>query len=235
MLKVGKALVHRAGRWYLERVCQAESKSQRFFHHSERSIEYRFALENLALQRPTKVLDVGTGTTAWPHLLRNCGFIVTAIDNVKDYWPAGMVNRHWTVLNVDITNIRDFCGDFQAITCISVLEHIENHLQAMKNMARLLTSGGSLILTCPFNNYEFSPNVYARPDALYGQGEPYICQSYSARQLTEWLQLGFTLTRRELWQLFSGPVWATGQRAAWKRVDSEAELHQLGCFVLRRN
>jgi hypothetical protein len=28
-----------------------------------------------------------------------CGFVVTAIDNVRDYWDHGMVNRHWTVLD----------------------------------------------------------------------------------------------------------------------------------------
>ena len=37
-----------------------------------------------------------------PVLLRTCGFIVTAIDNVHDYWPQGMVHRHWAVHHQDI-------------------------------------------------------------------------------------------------------------------------------------
>src|SRR4051794_27580546 len=95
-------LIHRLGRAYIERICRAEFQRQKFSAHNERSIEYRFALSALAEARPKTVLDIGTGDTAWPHLVRNCGFVVTAIDNVRDYWPKGMVNRHWTVLDENI-------------------------------------------------------------------------------------------------------------------------------------
>jgi len=229
-----KALVHRIGRWYIRRICLSEFQGQTFSHHNERPIEYRFALQALAVARPKTVLDVGTGTTAWPHLLRNCGFVVTAIDNVRDYWPTGMVNRHWTVLDVDITNPDSFSGCFDAITCISVLEHIEDYETAVQNMLALLTLGGLLILTCPYNHGEFCPNVYKRPDALYGQDLPYICRSYSSKQLEKWLALGASVERRELWRLFSGPVWATGQRVSWELAESPDKPHQLGCFVLRK-
>ncbi|HEU5399943.1 MAG TPA: hypothetical protein VFU86_01225, partial [Terriglobales bacterium] len=81
-----KSLARRAGNWYSQRLCGTEYSTQTFSHHNERSIEYRFALQSLATKRPKTVLDVGTGTTSWPHLLRNCGFVTTAIDNVRDYW-----------------------------------------------------------------------------------------------------------------------------------------------------
>lgn len=105
-----KSIVRHAGNWYVQRICTAESIGQTFTHHNERPIEYRFALERLAAERPKTVLDVGSGTTAWPHLLRDCGFVTTAIDNVRDYWRDGMVNRHWTVLDVDITELGKFSG-----------------------------------------------------------------------------------------------------------------------------
>src|ERR1044071_2208160 len=122
-----KSLVHRAGQWYIRKTCLSEFQSQVFSVHNERSIEYRFALQALGENRPTTVLDVGTGTTAWPHLLRNCGYVVTAIDNVRDYWPEGMVNRHWTVLDGNI--VKDGGGltqKYETVTCVSVLEHIED-------------------------------------------------------------------------------------------------------------
>jgi len=232
-----KSMVHRAGRWYIGRICATESNNQSFKFHNERPIEYGFALRELAASRPESVLDVGTGTTSWPHLLKNCGFMVTAIDNVRDYWPEGMVNRHWTVRDVDIIAPHELRERFEAVTCISTLEHIEDYTTAVRNMLALLEVGGQLILTCPYNHHEFSPNVYERPDALYGKEPSFagvICRSYSGKQMEEWLELGATLEKRELWRLFSGPVWATGSRIPWEQADSENAPHQLGCFVLKK-
>ena len=228
-----KRISHRLGRWYIRRVCLSESGHQVFTAHNERPIEYRFALQSLAGTRPKTVLDVGSGTTSWPHLLHICGYVVTAIDNIRDYWPGGMINRHWTVLDVDI------CGEiparrFDAITCISVLEHIKDHAHAIRNMANLLEPGGLLILTTPFSYHNPYPNVYAHPDALYGKDLPYACRSSSAAELEHWLSCGLQLESRELWRLFTGPVWATGERCPWAQVDSEREPHQLGCFTFRK-
>lgn len=228
-----KALIHRAGRAYVRRVCRAEFESQTFTTHNERPIEYRFALQCLAATRPKSVLDVGSGTTAWPRILRDCGFLVTAVDNVRDYWPAGMTNRHWTVLDVDILNPNGRLKQYDAVTCISVLEHIEDHEKAVRTIANALPTGGSLILTTPYSHSHFDPNVYLRPDALYGKDLPYICRSSSAAEMKRWLSAGFELEARELWRLFTGPVWATGQRCEW-RPAGESEPHQLGCFLLRR-
>jgi 2-polyprenyl-3-methyl-5-hydroxy-6-metoxy-1,4-benzoquinol methylase len=226
--------IHRAGRWYIRRVCAVESATQVFRLHNERSIEYRFALEALATHRPQTVLDVGTGNTAWPHLLRTCGYVVTAIDNVRDYWPDGMVNRHWTVLDRNILAPTDL-PTVDAITCISTLEHISEHARAMAQMATLLKPRGILIMTTPFAVASPHPNVYTHPDALYGQDLPYICRSSSAAELATWLADGRLVEeRREFWRLCTGPVWATGTRCPWVRVADPGEPHQLGCFVFRR-
>jgi SAM-dependent methyltransferase len=229
-----KALARQAGASYIRHVCSAESDSQTFAHHNERPIEYRFALNCLGRVRPKTVLDVGTGTTAWPHLLRNCGFVVTAVDNVHDYWDRGMVNRHWSVLDVDITNPKEFRKQFDAVTCISVMEHIVDHQKAVANMLQMLVPGGLLIITTPYSAHEPCPNVYKRPDALYGQDMPYICRSHSEKDIEQWQQLGARLKRREMWRLFSGPVWATGNRTAWEQVQSEDAPHQLGCFEFEK-
>jgi 2-polyprenyl-3-methyl-5-hydroxy-6-metoxy-1,4-benzoquinol methylase len=231
-----KALTHKAGRAYIEKVCSSEFEAQKFKAHNERPIEYSFALRALGERQPVTVLDVGTGTTAWPPLLRHCGYIVTAIDNVRDYWPAGMVNRHWTVKDVNILEPGSFGSQtHDAVTCISVLEHIEDHVRAMRNMTALLKPGGTLVLTTPYCHTGPYPNVYKHPEALYGQQAPYICRSSSSAEFDQWLALGLTLERRELWRLFTGPVWATGQRRPWEQAQSETDPHQLGCFVFRKS
>jgi 2-polyprenyl-3-methyl-5-hydroxy-6-metoxy-1,4-benzoquinol methylase len=211
----------------------AEFKGQVFKAHNERSIEYRFALEALAESRPKSVLDVGAGITAWPHLLRTCGYVVTAIDNVTDYWADGMVNRHWAVRDLDITrfNGQKLNDKYEAVTCISVLEHIKDHRRAVANMASLLKPGGLMVLTTPFSYNTPHPNVYERADALWGKDLKYVCRSSSASELQDWLKADLMLIKRELWQLFTGPVWATGEPCGWKLALTEDEPHQLGCFV----
>lgn len=235
MLSPLKRAVHSFGRLYIRKICSDEYEQQRFVTHNERPIEYRFALAALAEAKPKTVLDVGTGTTAWPHLLHNCGYIVTAIDNVRDYWSAGMVNRHWPVLDVDILSPSDSLRPpYDAITCISVVEHIEDHERAVRNMAALLAPGGILILTTPYSHHHFDANVYARADTAYTSSVPYICRSSSTTELSRWLACGFELVRQELWCLWSGPVWATGERREWTLAQSPDDPHQLSCFLFRK-
>ena len=232
---LARRAIHKIGGAYVNRICEAEAQSQTFLRINERPIEYSFALRALAAGQPRTVLDVGTGTTAWPHLLRNCGYVVTAIDNVRDYWPHGMTNRHWRVQDIDITqpNVELGGKKFDAITCISVVEHIEDHLAAVRNMVALLAPDGVLVITTPFSQHNPYPNVYKHPDVTWRMDLPYICRSSSETELLEWLGCGLQVKHRELWQMFSGPVWRTGQPSTWKQV-SEDERHQLGCFAFSR-
>jgi 2-polyprenyl-3-methyl-5-hydroxy-6-metoxy-1,4-benzoquinol methylase len=237
LLKSLNSLAHRLGRHYVKKICANEFLNQPHLSGNERPIEYRFALQALAPHHGIEVLDVGTGLTAWPHLLRTCGYTVTAIDNVKNYWPDGMVNRHWEVLDIDIAhpNLPEFGKQYDAITCISVLEHIEEHKRAVLNMVRLLKSGGLLVLTTPFSYSNPHPNVYIRPDAIWGKDLPYICRSSSSIELEQWLSCGLTLEKKELWRLFTGPVWATGGRCEWEEAKTERQAHHLGCFLFHKN
>jgi hypothetical protein len=104
----------------------------------------------------------------------------------------------------------------------------------MQNMTCLLATGGHLILTTPYSHCHPYGNVYRHPDALYGKDNPYICRSSSGTDLNQWLAAGLTVERCELWQLFTGPVWAAGQRCPWKIASTENEPHQLGYFEFRK-
>ena len=232
-----KRIVHTLGRKYIDKIIRSEADNQQFTHHNERPVEFGFSLRVIAESepKPKTVCDVGTGTTAFPHLLRNCGLIVTALDNVRDYWPEGMQNRHWHVLDVDVTTLNGFGNrQFDAITCISVLEHIKDQQRAMANMVSMLKPGGLLIMTTPFSTHNACENVYLRDDALYGKDLPYPCRSHSQREMDGWKSLGLNLQRSEYWRMFSGPVWATGQRVPWVKVEDVNETHQLGCFSFTR-
>jgi SAM-dependent methyltransferase len=215
-----------------------EFKRQVHLELNERPLEYSFVFKSIGMLNPTRILDVGTGTTALPHLMRNCGPLVTAIDNRTDYWTSGMTNRHYHVLDRDITasslNINE---KFDLITCISVLEHIENHDVAVKNMFSLLNEGGHLIVTCPYTENEYVEDVYklAESDA-YGKEIFFVCQSYSRDKLNTWLSSnGGEIVDQEFWQLWGGDYWTTGKRILPPiKTDSKGK-HQLTCMLIKKS
>jgi len=199
---------------------------------NERPIEYPFALTCLSDLCPSSVLDVGAGTTAWPQLLANCGYNVTAIDEGDSYWGHRPINRHHYVLRDDITN-PGIQGEFDAITCLSVIEHIGDHEAAVRGLRSLLSPKGHVILSFPYNEQRFIENVYALPGVSYGADAPYICRVYSRREVQGWLAQGFELVRQEYYRIFTGDLWAFGDRLRPPVKKGVNDPHHLTCILLR--
>jgi hypothetical protein len=231
MTRAVKNAVHSAGRSYCRTITQSEFEAQSYRRINERPIEYRFVFEALQQLVPKTVLDVGTGESALPSLIRTCGPIVTAIDNIRDYWPEGMVNRHFHVKDEDAT--RAISGTYDMVTCISVLEHIKAHDDAVRVMLGAVNPGGHLILTFPYNEKQYVPNVYALPEAGYGKDLPYVAQVYSRRELDRWFA-NASIVRQEYWRVFSGEFWTFGETLRPAVQSDRDDLHQLTCLIIRK-
>ncbi len=201
---------------------------------NERPIEYAYSLRWLSKLCPATILDVGTGRAAWPSIMSNCGFRVTAIDKVRGYWSSPFLNHHFLVRNGDITSPAD--GEtLDAVTCISVLEHIPDHEAAVKGMFSRLKPGGYLILTCPYQADRYSPNVYVEPQASYGKDRPYVCQSFSQNELNGWLSGNQAeVVDAEFYRCFTGELWTFGERVEPAEHVPDGSHGQLGCFILRK-
>jgi 2-polyprenyl-3-methyl-5-hydroxy-6-metoxy-1,4-benzoquinol methylase len=230
-----KSLINYIGLFYVNFLCRREYKKQKFTGINERSIELQFVFKCLSQKWPKTVLDVGTGATALPHLIRNCGFLVTAIDNIRDYWPFGLINRHYYVINDDITktHLKD---TFDFITCVSVLEHIRDHRGAIRSMFKLLKPGGHLVLTFPYNEHRYIEHVYSLPDSLVKIKYPFITQAYSRNEVNEWLSdSSGKILEQEYWQFFSGEYWTCGKRICPPiQVDKNVK-HQISCLLIQKS
>lgn len=211
-----------------------EWKSPPHKHINERPIEFSFAFKWLSKICPVEVLDVGSGTTAWPHVMANCGFRVTAIDKIKGYWKDSFLNRHYYIINDDITTPK-IAKRFDFITCISVLEHIPNHKAAINGMFTLLKPGGYLVLTFPYSEKRYIDNVYKLPDAGYGQNYPYICQVFSRSELDAWLkEKPAKIIDQEYYEVFTGEHWTFGERIYPPRKVPKGERCHLTCIVIQK-
>ena len=89
---------------------------------------------------------------------------MTAIDNVRDYWPNGLVNRHWMVTHDDITQANGGVHTYDVVLCISVLEHIADPLAAIRGLHHRTKPGGTLL---------FDDALWCRRscERLYGAGQ----------------------------------------------------------------
>ena len=214
---------------------KSEFANQRFKRYNERPVEFAFLFRCLAQLAPKTVLDVGTGNTAVPYMIRNCGPVVTAIDNVTDYWPAGMVNRHWHVVDDDIRHPR-IAGPFDMVTCISVLEHIVPADKAVGSMLRLLHPGGHLVLTTPFHAPDYVPNVYELPtSASRAVHHAYVTQSHGSADLARWLSDNDAeVVEQEYWRYWTGTHWTEGQQIIPPERSTAEQPHQLTCLLIRK-
>lgn len=229
-----KSFLNQIGMIYVRFLCASEYRKQTFTGINERPIEFAFLFRQLTEFWPKTILDVGTGITALPHLMRTCGFLVTAIDNRDDYWPAGMTNRHFHILHDDITKTA-LSRTFDFISCISVLEHIQEHGKAMKSMFKLLNPGGRLILTCPYTENRYIPNVYELPESSVQEKFSFSTQSFSRQELSTWLvESPFELEKQEFWKFFEGDYWTCGERLQKPIQVARENCHQMCCLVLRK-
>ena len=226
---------HKAGSAYVNVVCRREFDSQIFHGINERPVEYRFVFEQVTRYCPSNVLDVGTGKSALPQLVRNCGPLVTAIDNVDDYWTKGMSNRHYNVIQDNILATMLPHAAFDMVTCVSVLEHIPDHNRAIRSMVDLLQPGGNLVLTFPFNERSYVENVYALPGSIGAGVYSFTTQVFSREEVVRWCQENrLTLIRQEWWRFYDGEFWTQGRPVCPPEHTGPDLPHHIACIVLQK-
>ncbi len=220
--------------FFLRNRIKNEYLRQKFKRINERAIEYNFVFKCLTQLSPKYILDVGTGTSSLPSLMRTCGYLVTAIDNISEYWNEKIFNRHYYVINDDIRNTK-LKKTFDFITCISVLEHIDDAHRAMTNLFNLVKENGYIVLTFPYNENKYVKNVYKLPNAGYGQNWPWICKIYSRKEIKNWLGLfKGKIIEQEYWKVFTGKLWTFGENIYPPEKVSKAELHHLTCLLIQK-
>ena len=139
------------------------------------------------IPKGSKILDAGAGECQYKRFCKHLDYVSQDFgkyDGTGD--SKGLQRKEWDQANIDfvcdIANIPAETNWFDAVMCIEVLEHLPHPVEALKELGRVLKSGGVLIITAPF----CSLTHYA----------PYFFQTgYSQYFYEFWLQrLGFVIT-----------------------------------------
>jgi SAM-dependent methyltransferase len=105
--------------------------------------------------QPYRVLDAGSGVTYFPYFLRRgiSSSAVTCFDSNNTYHPmfaavnATMGESRVKFVEGWLQKLPFENDSFEAVCCISVLEHTGNYGEILDEFARVLRPGGLLVLT----------------------------------------------------------------------------------------
>ena len=127
-------------------------------HVWSRQWEYPFVLQAISEKRGTdlegeySVLDAGSGITFFPYYLSERGIEVTCCDRDRSLaasFAAVNENRTQTVAfrTEDLRKMTFPDSSFDALYCISVLEHTGHFKEILQEFSRVLKPRGTLVLT----------------------------------------------------------------------------------------
>lgn len=135
---------------------------------SERAIEFKFLVNNLTtLCAHATILDIGTGDSGMVETLKAHNgdeWNVTGIDVIR---PTYYDSNHFCIMDGRFMGFA--CNIFDLVICISTIEHIGSPMiscdnsnvnvpsdtMVLKEICRVLKSGGRLIITMPFGKANF--------------------------------------------------------------------------------
>lgn len=120
----------------------------------------------LSLPSGSKLFDAGAGIQRYKKFANHLFYTSQDFGKYKggEIFSGSLV-KSWESNNCDIicdiTNIP--CDDetFDFVLCSEVIEHLENPYSAIKELKRIIKSGGTLLITAPFRSlYHQSPYFY---------------------------------------------------------------------------
>lgn len=128
----------------------------------------RWVAEQAAtLPTGARVLDMGAGSCPYRPLFAHCRYETQDFAGLDDaqlrHGGYGRIDYRCDIAKVPVAD-----GEFDAILCTEVLEHVREPIKVVQEMARILKSGGRLMLTAPLGS-----GIHQEPYHYYGGYTPY--------------------------------------------------------------
>lgn len=104
------------------------------------------------------VLNAGAGQGSFSLLLEREGFEVTSLDSSAEAIALLQQRVAGEVVRASLEKLPFAAGTFDAAVLGEVLEHIENDLRALQEVARVVRPGGVVAISVPANPEYFGPS-----------------------------------------------------------------------------
>lgn len=160
--------------------------------------EYAYSLLYSGHRIRGKTLDVGSARSVFPYYLAAKGYKVTTID-VADGSYRDEAGGKFGVESI-VGDLREFNpeleGQFDLITNLSVIEHIDEDTKAIQNLARYLKPGGVMVISTDFyDEYIEYPDanriiVADRPAGSHTDSRVYTPEAFEERVIKPLEQMG---------------------------------------------
>ena len=177
--------------------------------HSEHVLRYSWAAQAAA---GAAVLDAGCGTGYGTALLAKAGpSRLAAVDDdaaCVEHLRAEMPDVDAHVADAAALPFED--DAFDLVVCFEVIEHIERREQAMREFARVLRDGGTLLISSPNRN-------------TYPPGNEFHVHEYTPDELDEELSKHFATVRR-----YRQDAWLGSTLRATGDTPAEMPMRTLG-------
>ncbi|MEN9937782.1 MAG: hypothetical protein RLZZ387_4361 [Chloroflexota bacterium] len=128
-----------------------------------RLIEYPWSTRALDVRRGDLVVDIGSGTSSFPHMLAKEGLDVVIVELEADRVRWQRNKRQQTArpgdgvflpIVADATKLPFRDGALERISAVSSLEHIPDDTAVGQEIGRTLAEGGVAVLTLPYTSAE---------------------------------------------------------------------------------
>jgi 2-polyprenyl-3-methyl-5-hydroxy-6-metoxy-1,4-benzoquinol methylase len=150
----------------------------------------------------SKVLDLGSGAGAWARRLHDASYNVTACD--VDIPAVHNLNCRYERADLNGSFSDRFPkGEFDAISFIEVIEHLENPRHCFRQIAALLKDGGVVLVSTPNASglysrvrFFFTGQMAMFTDAAYAIGPGHITPLTAWQLEKVFMENGFSVVER---------------------------------------
>lgn len=122
-------------------------------------VNRRSLLIQKVIQKNKKILEVGSGDGFFLENMQKQGYNMTGIEISKQRRNKSRKITNVKVIDIDLVDNIPNIGSFDGIVLFQVLEHIRDPINFLKNISKLLKSGGKVIVEVPnFNDFQVTLN-----------------------------------------------------------------------------
>lgn len=143
-----------------------DSLESEHWWYQNRRIELQIFLSTIP--RSFKVLDLGSASGSNTMFMQQLGFSQIVSVEYSEFGCTLQRNKGIPVVQADACDLPFQSSEFDLVVCMDVLEHIERDDSAIREIWRVLKSGGTTLISVPEN-----PGLWSNHDVVVGHYRRY--------------------------------------------------------------